>query len=763
MAAEPDLKALATTLSASYSALLQYQTLQDDKIVEHVILLATHSEHLPLTWFTEPLVRCLLTLVDRFLGTEQMDGVGALVHLLSVWTRRLSGTTDRMDKEPLLPLVLTLFADQLIELPMNEAATVDLRKHAWMGLVALVGRAPAQYDEEKLLATMTRIVRHYVGCTQFPLVESLNAGVAHALAESTRLNVFEYASCKDLLDAALDMNGARPLDGPWAVATLIEHVVDIRSRMNPVTRAESHIDTLATLLTNVTNTETPTLISLAAVAGFVRMMQFNQGHHSAKITATQEKMQGAFLAGLGAALAQRHSEEDKTTIAFFCSQCLPSMPLDAMASLDLITLLHELVDQLLTSPYTWQQGRFLRENVTAANLDALQSHRLFKDIGRLSRAIGKVVHAMLELHIQGATTAIQVAVDKLEGFSYNILLDWDRYKMAHSDNVPDKEIDAKVWPILKTLVFSLTAVLKAIAVDVLDGQGLIDVPHAAQGIVSVYANVNFISERLGLGNGFQAYQDTLTNAVAYLKHKENACQLNRLTSLAFKEYGTPQFTVDQTPTTSLLSSTHSARLLFFMNMVEQVMDTLEDRVLDNDVLPVMYPILKWDTILDKDLYESAHAAVLSVFANQKPVSRELAGVYATILLDHFHKPLTLHQIRLAYVTMVQSLSQLDDAVAWLTVQQALQRREKLTSEKDAVERADYLVLLIDLLKPLSLGPFFGKALYTVERLIKQLETKTMQQSTLKIVHETVSGSGISDMRRVEAVGWYLALKNQLDL
>jgi hypothetical protein len=108
--------------------------------------------------------------------------------------------------------------------------------------------------------------------------------------------------------------------------------------------------------------------------------------------------------------------------------------------------------------------------------------------------------------------------------------------------------------------------------------------------------------------------------------------------------------------------------------------------------------------------------------------------------------------------MVQSLCELDDAVAWLTVQHVL---EKINHLDQGTVRSEFLVLLIDLLKPLSLGPFFGQALAIVEQQIKQLETTNMQRSTLKIVFETVSGSGISDMRRVEAVGWYLDLKRQL--
>lgn len=63
------------------------------------------------------------------------------------------------------------------------------------------------------------------------------------------------------------------------------------------------------------------------------------------------------------------------------------------------------------------------------------------------------------------------------------------------------------------------------------------------------------------------------------------------------------------------------------------MSSLDDDVLEKDILPVLYPILKWRRIENKDLYESAHTAVISAFLAEKPVSRELAGVYSKILIE----------------------------------------------------------------------------------------------------------------------------------
>lgn len=64
-----------------------------------------------------------------------------------------------------------------------------------------------------------------------------------------------------------------------------------------------------------------------------------------------------------------------------------------------------------------------------------------------------------------------------------------------------------------------------------------DFVHVAQDILAVYANFQFITDHIGSGSGFKAYQDTLTNAVAYLTHEDGVCQLNMLLSNAYREYG----------------------------------------------------------------------------------------------------------------------------------------------------------------------------------------------------------------------------------
>lgn len=234
-------------------------------------------------------------------------------------------------------------------------------------------------------------------------------------------------------------------------------------------------------------------------------------------------------------------------IAFFAGRCIIQIPSEIVLEMkNLSTFLKTLSTSLLTSPHALNNGnivsRLTNTPAMTAEVTQLVDQPLFKDIGRISRAIAKI-NELLLLQKQ-STHTIESILDRLVGFSYNAFFDWDRYliqhahiKMTAEQEKNYKQLENVIWTYFKSLTFAFTVILKSVAVDVPDGQGLMQVPHAAQDIISIYANLHFIAEHLGEGLGRQAYQETLTNAVAYLLHEDNRCQLNRLLLLAFKEYG----------------------------------------------------------------------------------------------------------------------------------------------------------------------------------------------------------------------------------
>jgi hypothetical protein len=93
------------------------------------------------------------------------------------------------------------------------------------------------------------------------------------------------------------------------------------------------------------------------------------------------------------------------------------------------------------------------------------------------------------------------------------------------------------------------------------------------------------------------------------------------------------FIHDKQESIDILSMVKQSRLLFYTDICEQVMYKIDNGVIEKDILPVLYPILSWRRIENKNLYESAHAAVISIFTSEKPICNGLAGIYAAILIQ----------------------------------------------------------------------------------------------------------------------------------
>ncbi|KAI9252734.1 hypothetical protein EDC94DRAFT_525562 [Helicostylum pulchrum] len=713
---KPDLKELAKTLSDAYYSVLQYSNLTEEKIVKDLDHLAKYSNDLPLTWFTPQFLDTLLLLKDKYLP-YQLPALASIIILFSSWLRRLSTTDDAR---------LSIITDALLSILLNTDSTyLPVQKDAWIGWVALIGKG----QDMKLLQGMTKVIQVLTDGGNMDRIQSMaepiDAGVAHALAQTTALNDFEVEYCQELLDAHIQFSAKRS-EGPRAIMTAIEHIVDVRSQEKPQTRAEADLSTLVHMANDVVAGQTDHLavnfVRLAVLAGVVRMLQFNQGKKTKKVLDLREKAEKTFIQQLDMAVdtvTSKKNMNNYTTnqdiIAFFAGRCIIQIPSATVLEMNhLPVLLKLLSNSLLTSAYTFNNGSVIhRLKNTAAmtnEVNQLIEQPLFKDIGRISRAIAKINELLLLEKLPVST--VQSILDRLVGFSYNVFFDWDRYLMEHSSKKMTagksiytctilihflKKIDEEknykglenaVWTIFKSMTFAFTVILKSVAVDVPD---------------------------------------------------------------------------DDIPSVELLSIVKQSRLTFFSDLVEQVMSSIDDTVLENDILPVIYPILKWKRIENKDLYESAHTAVISAFLAEKPVSRELAGVYSKILIENFPVPMNLDQFRFGFNTLIEALCGMDDALAWLTVKQLIIKIESLTSEKDIVLRNQYTTALIDLLKPLSLGPFFPSILDETKKLIFSQETKAMQKATMKILFETVSGTGISDMRRTEAVGWFLELKQKLKL
>lgn len=116
-----------------------------------------------------------------------------------------------------------------------------------------------------------------------------------------------------------------------------------------------------------------------------------------------------------------------------------------------------LISCLLTSEQVWKNGQIITtlSNTQACidQLNQLTNGMVYKDIGRISRAIGAVITTGLEKDSDGSNaTMVQVSLDRsvalmkhymvldltftfrLVGFSYNVYFDWDRFLRENQES-----------------------------------------------------------------------------------------------------------------------------------------------------------------------------------------------------------------------------------------------------------------------------------------------------------------------------------------
>ncbi|KAI8578442.1 hypothetical protein K450DRAFT_246816 [Umbelopsis ramanniana AG] len=767
--ADQDLKQLAAALHQSYS---KYLNTRDLESLKH---LNQYNSHLPLSWFTPQLLNAL----QAHFSTDDAQAQPPIFGLWSTWIRRLvlSGG-DLSEAQAQLTFVVKQFENVLSTENAVDCSHDESVKFAVIALSCMTGIDTGVTNDMELARIMSLALPIAVCSPQDKdLQDTIDASLSYFVGNTTSPEAITF-----VLSAYTNHLGHQLR----RIFLLVENASDLRWQDK---NNGPSLTMLWDALQKVESEKASKAASVSAIAGLVRMLQFAKGNRSKSVQHIEREGESVIVNYLNDVTAQWRKSTDAEEIStmqdvtlFMASQCIPAMPQKGLNALDNETMLQCLIDGLITSKNTWANGSFFRnipwESQSALEaLEHLTANEKFKDIGRLCRAIGRIIDTSLQVQVKTKSAKpaeyITQAVERLTAFSYNLYVDWDQCTRqpdyptppasAASTDKPepaaDRPVNARiheqVWNVFKTVLFGFTTILLAVAVDAVGGTGFVHVPSVAQDIVVSFANLNFITDHLGVANDFQAYQNTLAAAVTFLKTDDQVQNLNNLMRDSFREYYISKYS---TNSTLALTSVQQTRVLFFVDLLEQVVDLINDSTLENDILPVIYQLLGDDH--SKALFESAHAVVLSIFEAKKPVSRELACVYAKILIESYPNKLSHQQLRLAYTNMVQALCEIDDSVAWLTVNHLRQHIDKL-DEKDVIQRSQFLVTLIDQMKPISLGPFFSMMMNDIGNLIRN-ESPASAVALLKIVFETVSGNSISDMRRVDAVCWYLQLKRDIE-
>ncbi|KAI2642665.1 peroxin 8 [Xylaria nigripes] len=294
-------------------------------------------------------------------------------------------------------------------------------------------------------------------------------------------------------------------------------------------------------------------------------------------------------------------------------------------------------------------------------IQELESRPLPGAMGSLSRlGAFAVEHA-------GDSNMILRIQDELFSFTAALLGMWERCALSLVDlSVESVKLSPDLlegpwpmlWQLLKKIVFSVVAILQPII-----GRGLLDrrlhnnvvAPTLAAKALHILRNLSFISSRQG-GNMFQTYVFTYLTSLDILTRYPDASTRFLVETLP------PQLDVMPSPV-------HQALTLFYLNTAEHLTLSLPSASAESlivapataNVAPTSWLVSPANTppsSLTLELFESSHAALLSVFAcpQHSMLTATIVPFYIDTLLSSFPARISARQFRLAFRTVMQVVS-----------------------------------------------------------------------------------------------------------
>ncbi|CAG8493717.1 21699_t:CDS:2 [Cetraspora pellucida] len=194
--------------------------------------------------------------------------------------------------------------------------------------------------------------------------------------------------------------------------------------------------------------------------------------------------------------------------------------------------------------------------------------------------------------------------------------------------------------------------------------------------------------------------------------------------------------------------TQRNRITYYLLVTENLMKVLDDNIVEHHVLPFINPYLQDNS--DILLFESAHSAILGLFSNMKRVANELALFYCNLLLESYPKLIHVSQLRVAYTTVIESLSCTDSELTSLCLNKLIKRIEdtpiSVSTPASNVKNDDEIQTIASYLNR-------GHLLLT---LIDQAEQDGIGKQAIKKALFNALSTGLDYTKKDTGVKWWLS-------
>ncbi|KAF9124487.1 hypothetical protein BGW39_008183 [Mortierella sp. 14UC] len=608
------------------------------------------------------------------------------------------------------------------------------------------------------------------------------------------------------------------------------------------------------------------LPGLLGIAGILRAIQHGEDDPPRVDGESLALIQDVFVTRLNGLVETFKAEDKRWSISSLTQACLvfatcqtvPNLPACKLEALDRPFFTSLLVDYMLQPnegvipvneiirvinyELARERNRLVLNGPSHTLLTKTVRGPLFTEMGRVARTVATLIESM-DSKSEGSRHSwwgqVEDILQKLHSFAINLHVDWSRCALSQTDSFIKRAegdrtggLDAEttkstgmLFQVFKTLLFAYTMIFGAVVEK--STSDPVPVGVAAQLdylILDSYAYLFFVTYKLGPG-GFQVYEELVTSLLTRMVMSGEQASVLVQHGQDKDEPANRHILLNKTlkammPRAELgfHDPVMESRTLFFMNLLERVMVAIDETLLEDQLLPLVYPyLLKND---QRDLFESAHSVIMSVFLTNKRIAQQVAPFYSNLLIQHFPEQINIDQLRAAFTTMIRSLSGTEDALAWLCVEKLLERIQQYDDElaetyaaiQADVERSEAEKVLVDIATSVQqdLGPqdsathlpslgtlappkaTAAASMATLERqkergqlllaLFDQLSSLNLvfvetlglkvrelivkepspvgRRALLKCLLDVIGGPAVDHTKRDWAVKWYLGLANE---
>ncbi|CAG8561667.1 7373_t:CDS:10 [Paraglomus brasilianum] len=516
------------------------------------------------------------------------------------------------------------------------------------------------------------------------------------------------------------------------------------------------------------------LVGFVVTAGVLRACQLvKESAREGMYRNLIAEIENFFLTGLDHAINKMDGQEEmQDVLVYLCSETIPSISYQQLAKLkSKETLLQTTLSVMLTSKRCFQNLDFITRVTSNLKSSANKDWQHLRDLEQsiMIKSMKNISKVAACLIVYLSKDDIKATIQRLYDFTARLWEEWEECPLSENSDESSAEDDIKeglklLWYILKILLFSVTMVCKAIFDESLIRSEVCGL-HEYQHMLLLYSNVYFITSKFGL-YGFSVYKIVWFGILSQLMESDDSCT----------------FVTQQLKPSSGTTPAQKSKVAYYFLVIEQLMKVLDNNVVE-EVLIYLKLYLRDKT--DMHLFESAHAVMISIFANQKTIMIEIAPFYCDLLLDNYPDLLSTNQWRLTFSTMIRSLSEADDALVWYCLSRLIAKIQSIpvTTSSQAVtendtknkkapsanteetqsaslhSRSHILLILIDQIKTVNLI-FLQTLLTTVKKFIGQEPDGPEKKLLLKAVFDSLS-LGLDYTKKEAGVKWWLNENQEL--